>query len=104
MKINSGIIKWILIGIAILWLVGFIQLPFLNTAIFHVFGRPFTIHHLLVLLLVGYAIRFLPGILQTFVAILLILWLISQFFFISLGGLTNLFFLILIIAILFAIF
>jgi hypothetical protein len=104
MKISGGTIKWVFIGIVILWLAGFIQLPFLNIALFSVFGRPFTLHHLLILLLVGYAIKFLPGILQTAVAILLILWLISNFFFLSFGGLANILFLIIVIAILFAIF
>jgi hypothetical protein len=104
MRISSGIVKWILLGVVLLWLAGFIHLPILNTPLFDIFGRPFTIHHLLILLLVGYAIRFLPGILQTAVAILLILWLISNFFFLSIGGLANIFFLIIVIAILFAIF
>jgi hypothetical protein len=104
MKISSGTIKWIFIGIVILWVIGFIHLPFLEIAIFSVFGHPFTLHHLLILLLVGYAIRFLPGILQTAVAILLILWLLSNFVFLSFGGLANIIFLIIVIAILFAIF
>lgn len=97
-------IKWLVILLTIFWLAGFIQIPLFNTPIFHVFGRPFTIHHFLILFIVGYAIRFLPGMLQTAVTILLILWLISTFIFVSLGGFANLLFFILIIAILFSIF
>lgn len=104
MKITGSTLKWILLGILILGAAGYINLPLLNVTIFSVFGHPFTVHHLLVLLLVGYAIRFLPGILQTAVAILLILWLLSNFVFLSFGGLANIFFLIIVIAILFAIF
>jgi hypothetical protein len=103
-SLNGNPIKWVIVVLIILWLAGFIQIPIFNTAIFSVFGRPFTIHHLLILLIVGYIIRFLPGILQTAVAILLILWLVSTFLIVSLGGLANLFFLIIIIAILFSIF
>lgn len=97
-------IKWLLVILIVLWLAGFIQIPVFNSAIFHVFGRPFTIHHLLILLIVGYVIKFLPHMLQIAVSILLILWLISTFFIISLGGIANLFILILIIAILFSFF
>jgi hypothetical protein len=96
-------IKWLIVLLIVLWLAGLIHIPVFNTAIFHVFGRPFTIHHLLIILIVGYVIRFLPGMLQTAVAILLILWLVSTFFIVSLGGFANLFILILIIAILFSI-
>jgi len=95
-------VKWVLAIFVLLWLGGFIQLPLLNAPLFAIFGRAFTLHHLLILLFFGYIIRYLPGMLQTVVVTLLVLWLLSTFVFFSFGGLGNIFIVILIIAVLFS--
>ncbi|MBA3723749.1 MAG: hypothetical protein H0W89_02520 [Candidatus Levybacteria bacterium] len=95
-------VKWILGFFVILWLAGFIQIPLLNTQIFNLFGRAFTLHHLLILLLLGYIIRFLPSMLQTVVVILIALWLLSTFVFPALGGIAYIFLIILILYLLFS--
>lgn len=102
MKTNTGVIKWIGIGLLVLWLAGFIQIPLLNTPLFFVFGHPFTLHHLLLLLVLGYIVRFLPGMLQTVVIFLIVLWLLSTFIFPAFGGLGYLLLIILILYILFS--
>ena len=79
-------VKWIIGIIAVLWLVGFIQLPILNTPIFFIFNQAFTVHHLLLLLLLGYVVRFLPGMLQSVIIFLIVLWLLSIFIFPAFGG------------------
>lgn len=104
MKLGSGTIKLILLGIILLWFAGFIRLPFLEITLFSFGGRAFTLHHLLILILIGYAIRLLPGMVQTIVGILLVLWILTTFILPGLGGLANIVILILIVAILFAIF
>ncbi len=94
--------KWVLGFFILLWLAGFIQIPLFNTPLFHVFGRAFTVHHLLILLLLGYAIRFLPGILQTIVAIFIGIWLLSTFIFPAFGGIVYILLIILVLYLLFS--
>ena len=86
----------------VLWLTGIIQLPILNTPLFHVFGRAFTLQHLLLLLFFGYILRFLPSMIQTVVVIFLVIWLLSLFIFPALGGIWPILFIILIIWLLFS--
>lgn len=95
-------IKWIIGIIIFLWLIGFVQFPFLTTQLFHVFGRAFTLHHLLLLLVLGYAVRFLPGMLQTAVVILIVIWLASIFIFPAIGGFVYILFIIFILWLLFS--
>lgn len=95
--------KWVLGFFILLWLAGFIQIPLFNTQLFNVFGRPFTVHHLLILLLLGYVVRFLPGMMQTFVIILIGLWLLSTFIFPAFGGIAYIILIILVLYILFSI-
>jgi hypothetical protein len=95
-------VKWLLGFFVLLWLAGFIQIPFFNTPIFNVFGRAFTVHHLLILLLLGYVIRFLPSILQTIVAILIGIWLLSTFVFPAFGGIVYILLIILVLYLLFS--
>jgi hypothetical protein len=95
--------KLILGFFILLWLAGFIQIPLFNTPLFSVFGRPFTVHHLLILLLLGYAIRFLPSMLQTVVTIFIAIWLLSTFIFPAFGGIVYILLLILVLWILFSV-
>jgi hypothetical protein len=97
-------IKWILGAAAVLWLAGFIQLPILNTPIFFVFNQAFTLHHLLLLLLLGYIVRFLPGMLQSVVIFLIVLWLLSIFIFPAFGGIGYILLFILILFVFFSFF
>lgn len=96
------IFKWVLGFFVLLWLAGFIQIPIFNTPLFHVFGRAFTVHHLLILLILGYMIRFLPGMLQTVVTIFLVIWLCSIFIFPAIGGLIYILLIILVLWLLFS--
>ena len=88
--------------LVILWLLGVINLPILNTPLFHVFGRAFTVSHLVTLLFFGYILKFLPGLVQTIVAILLCIWLLSIFVFPAVGGLFSIVLVILVLYLLFS--
>lgn len=95
-------LKYILIAAAFLWLIGFVQIPVLSTPLFVLFGQAFTLHHLLLLLILGYIIRFLHPGLQQIVVILIGLWLLSTFVFPAFGGLGYILLIILLIYIFFS--
>lgn len=103
-QINAPFAFKVILGFFILlWLAGFIQIPLFNTSLFSVFGRPFTVHHLLILLLLGWAIRFLPSMLQTVVTVFIVLWLLSTFVFPAIGGIVYILLLLIVLWILFSV-
>jgi len=89
----------ILLGIFIvLWLLGFIHLTFLGIPLL----GAFTLQSLLYLIIILFLISLLPSIFRIIAGILLVLWLLSTFGFLFIGGLTNIILLILIIVVIFS--
>lgn len=97
-------VQYILVGLIILWLLGFIQLPFLNISLFTIAHRPFTLHSLLLFALLVFVISLLPGIFRTIAAILLVFWLLSILGIFAIGGLAHIILIIIILAVIFSFF
>lgn len=97
-------LKAILVLFIALWLLGFIHISLLESALFSIGGYPVTLRNILLLGVIIYLLRFLPGFFQVFAIILLLLWLLSTFGLFFIGGLGNIILLILIIAVLFSLF
>ena len=94
----------ILILIIILWLTGYIHIPFLSSILFSISSHPFTLHSLILLLLILWIISLLPGIFRLIVGVILVFWLLSVFGIVLAGGLSQILIIILIIAVAFSIF
>jgi hypothetical protein len=95
-------IQGLLIVLILLWLVGFIQIPILNSILFSAFSHPFTIHNFLLLIVLIAVITLLPGIFRTIAGVLLFLWLLSLFGFLVFSGLSHILVIIFIIAVIFS--
>lgn len=92
-------LKAVLIIFVLLWLLGFIHVSFLAIPII----GAFTFQSLLYLIVIVFLISLLPGIFRTIAIVIFILWLLSSFGFLILGGFSNLILLILILVVVFAI-
>lgn len=90
--------------IIILWLFGFIQIPYLHNILFHVLGRPITLYNILILLIIMWVIEILPSPLRQIVMILLFLWLLSIFGIIAIAGFSQLIVIAIIIGIIVSLF
>ena len=99
---RETMIQLILIIFILFWLMGYIHIGFFNYALFNIASHPFTVQSLLLFLLILFLISLLPGIFRTIAVILLILWLFSTFGLFFIGGLSNIFFLIIVLAVLFS--
>jgi len=97
-------IQLILALLVILWLLGFVHIPFLSNALFSISNHPFSLHSILLLILIVFVINFLPGIFRTIAIVLFIFWLLSLFGVFVFGGLGQIILIILILAVLFSIF
>lgn len=98
-------IAWILGALFILWIFGFLHIPFLNSALFSISSHPFSLQSLLILALLIWVITMLPGLLRTIAIILLIFWFLSMLgIFSFVGGLPQWVILILLLLILFSFF
>lgn len=84
-------------AIFVLWLLGFINLAFLNTLLFSFNGVDITIKNLLLFLLILWLIGLLPRPFREIASILFIVWVISLFGFIAIAGLQEIIILALII-------
>lgn len=91
-------LKTILIIFIILWLLGFIHIGIFTLPII----GAFTVQSLLYFIVIIFLISLLPGIFRMIAIILLILWLLSTFGFLLIGGLTHIILLILIIVVIFS--
>jgi len=91
-------LQTILVIFIILWVLGFIHIGFFALPIL----GAFTLQSLFYLILIVFLISLLGGIFRTLAVILLILWLLSSFGFLLIGGLTNIILLILIIVVIFS--
>ena len=91
-------LKTVLVIFIILWLIGFIHIGFFAIPLL----GGFTLQSLLYLILIIFLINLLPGLFRIIATILLILWLLSTFGFLFVGGLTHIILLILIIVVIFS--
>jgi len=82
----------------LLWLLGFIHISLFA---FPIFGA-FTLQSLIYLIIILFLISLLPGIFRMIAIVLLILWLMSTFGFLLIGGLTNIILFIFIIVVIFS--
>lgn len=92
-------IQLILVLIVIFWLLGFIQIPFLNFVLFSIASHPFTVQSLLLVILILWIISLLPGLFKTIVIIIFIFWLLSALGIFAIGGLGHILIIVIIIAI-----
>ena len=89
----------------VLWVLGFLHLPFLNSALFFISSHPFSLQSILLFALLIWVITLLPGILRTIAIILLIFWFLSMLgIFSFFGGLPQWVILLLLLLILFSFF
>jgi hypothetical protein len=89
----------------VLWVLGFLQLPFLSSALFSISSHPFSLQSILIFLLLIWVISMLPGVLRMIAVILLVLWLLSMFgIFSFIGGMPQWLILIILILVLFSFF
>lgn len=88
----------VLVIFILLWLLGFIHIGLFALPIF----GAFTLQNLIYLIIILFLISLLPGIFRTIAIVLLILWLLSTFGFLLIGGLTNIILLILILVVIFS--
>src|SRR6266404_768882 len=95
----SSMLQTVLIIFILLWLLGFLHIGFFTIPLFGVF----TFQNLIYLILILFLISMLPGIFRIIATILLILWLLSTFGFLLIGGLGHIILLILIIVVIFSI-
>jgi len=96
--------QFVLAIIVILWILGFINIPFINTVLFSLFGRPITLYNILVLLIVLWIIEILPSPIRQIIMILLLLWLLSVLGIITIGGFSQLVVVAIIIGVIVSIF
>ena len=97
----------ILVILVVLWLVGFIQIPWItihNAVLFRFAGHSITLLELLLFIVAAWAIEALPSPLRQIAFILVILWILSVLGIVAVAGLSNLLILAIIIGLLFAVF
>jgi hypothetical protein len=80
-------IELILAVIFILWLLGFIQVGFLDAVLFNLNGMAIDVKDIIIFLLVLWLIGLLPRPFREITAILFILWLLSLFGVLTIAGL-----------------
>jgi hypothetical protein len=90
----------LLVILIIFWLFGFFQVPFLSGLLFHQFSVSF--YDFFIFVLVLFLIKSLPGIFRTIVIIVLLLWILTHFGLFAIGGLTQIFVMIVIFLVVFS--
>ena len=88
-----------LIFLVILFVLGYVQIPFVDFTLFNILGRTITLYDLLIFLLVLWVIEILPWPFRGLAGVILVLWLLSFFGIIAIAGLPNILVLALIIGI-----
>lgn len=91
-------LQTILVIFILLWLLGFVHIGFFAIPLL----GAFTLQSLIYLIIILFLISLLPGIFRTIAIILLVLWLLSTFGFVLIGGLEHFILLILIIVVIFS--
>jgi len=102
--VDEFMIGFILALLVILWLLGFIHIAILESILFSISQHPFTLHSLLLIILIFVVVKFLPGIFQAIVLFILFFWLLSLFGVIAIGGLSNILIILLLLAVVFSLF
>jgi hypothetical protein len=95
-------LKVVLVIFIILWLLGFIHIGFFAYPLL-IFGSiALTLQNLLYIIVILFLISLLPGIFRMIAIVLFILWLLSNFGFLLIGGLTNIILLFFILVVIFS--
>lgn len=76
--------------IIVLWLFGFVQIPYLNAPLFNILGRSITLYNILILLIILWVIEILPSPLRQIIMLLLLLWVLSVMGIITIAGFSQL--------------
>jgi hypothetical protein len=76
--------------IVVLWLFGFVHIPYLNSALFTIMGHPITLYNILILLIILWVIEILPSPLRQIIMLLLLLWVLSVMGIITIAGFSQL--------------
>ncbi len=97
----------ILVILLLLWLLGFVQIPWLifhNRVLFTILGHRVTLWEILLFLVIAWAMESLPDPLRQVAFVLVILWLLSIFGIITIAGLSNMLVVALLIGLALAVF
>ncbi len=97
-------VQGLLVLIIILWILGIVQIPFVNTVLFNILNHPVTVHDLLLLFLFVWVTGILPRPFREIAIVLLILWVFSILGILAITGLSNILVLAIIIGIILSIF
>lgn len=82
----------ILVLLIILWLLGYVNLPFipfLNITLFNINGQAITFLNLIIFFLIASLLELLPPPLNIIAGIILVLWVLSILGIIAIGGLSQ---------------
>ena len=90
--------------IILLWFVGLIQLPYINTVLLTALGHAITLHDVLLFVLFCWVISILPRPFREIAGVLGILWILSILGILAISGLSNILVLAIIVGILFSLF
>lgn len=82
-------IELVLAIIFVLWLLGFIQIDFLNYSLFNLNGHEVVVKEIILFLLILWLIGLLERPFREIVSVLFVLWVLSIFGFIAIAGLSN---------------
>jgi hypothetical protein len=82
-------VEFVLAAIFVLWLLGFIEIGFLNYLLFNLNGRDITVRDIMFFLLILWLIGMLPRPFREIVSVIFVLWMLSLFGFIAIAGFTN---------------
>ena len=95
-------VEFLLIALILLWFFGYIQIPWLNIPHVNLFvlnGKTVTLYELLILIVVVWAISFLPNPLKQIAGVLLILWLLATLGLVAIAGFSQIILIALIVGI-----
>jgi len=97
----------VLVVLLLLWLLGFVQIPWLvfhNRTLFTILGHSVTLWELLMFLVIAWAMESLPDPLRQVAFVLVVLWLLSILGIITIAGLPNLLIVALLVGLVLAVF
>lgn len=94
----------VLIIIVLLWLLGFIQIPYIHSTIFTLLGKPITLYNILLFLIIAWIIEILPAPLRQIVFVLFILWILSTLGILAFAGLSQILIVAIIIGVILSLF
>lgn len=90
----------VLIFLALLWILGYVQIPFIpfrDITLFELLGRVITLYDVLIFALMVWLIELLPNPFRALASVVLVLWLLSFFGIIAIAGFSQIVVLALII-------